>query len=249
MILYFSGTGNSRYVANRISERTNQALLCLNDRIKAEDFSNITTGENVVLVTPTYAWRIPTVVSDFLKKVKLVGAEKIWFVMTCGGEIGNSAKYNSALAGEKNLQYMGTAQIVMPENYIALFGVPEKDEARKIVANSENDIVKMLDCIADGKELATPRNNLYDKFMSSVVNPIFYPLCVKDKAFYVSDKCIGCGKCVSLCPLNNIKLENNKPVWNGNCTHCMACISYCPTEAIEYGKKSAKKQRYTFEGL
>ena len=45
MILYFSGTGNSRYIANRISERTNQALLCLNDRIKAEDFSNITTGE------------------------------------------------------------------------------------------------------------------------------------------------------------------------------------------------------------
>ena len=51
MILYFSGTGNSRYVANRISERTNQALLCLNDRIKAEDFSNIKTGENVVLNT------------------------------------------------------------------------------------------------------------------------------------------------------------------------------------------------------
>lgn len=76
MILYFSGTGNSRYIANRISERTNQDLICLNDRIKAENFSDIETGENVVLATPTYAWRIPTVVSDFLKKVKLVGAEK-----------------------------------------------------------------------------------------------------------------------------------------------------------------------------
>ena len=92
MIVYFSGTGNSRYIANRISKRTNQDLICLNDRIKEEDFSDIKTGKNVVLVTPTYAWRIPTVVSDFLKKVKLVGAGKIWFVMTCGGEIGKDRK-------------------------------------------------------------------------------------------------------------------------------------------------------------
>ena len=29
----------------------------------------------------------------------------------------------------------------------------------------------------------------------------------------------------------------------------MACISYCPTKAIEYGKKSVGKPRYTFESL
>ena len=69
MILYFSGTGNSRYIASRIKEKTQQDMLCLNDRIKAENFSDIDTGKNVVLVTPTYAWRIPTVVSDFIKKV------------------------------------------------------------------------------------------------------------------------------------------------------------------------------------
>ena len=61
--------------------------------------------------------------------------------------------------------------------------------------------------------------------------------------------CIGCGKCVELCPLNNIHLENGKPVWGKNCTHCMACICYCPKEAIEYGKKSKGKPRYHFEEL
>ena len=50
-----------------------------------------------------------------------------------------------------------------------------------------------------------------------------------------TDACIGCGKCVELCPLNNIRLENGKPVWGKHCTHCMACICYCPKEAIEYG--------------
>jgi len=49
--------------------------------------------------------------------------------------------------------------------------------------------------------------------------------------------------------LNNIHLENGKPVWGKNCTHCMACICYCPKEAIEYGKKSKGKPRYHFEAL
>lgn len=61
--------------------------------------------------------------------------------------------------------------------------------------------------------------------------------------------CIGCGKCVQLCPLNNIRLDKDKPVWGSNCTHCMACICYCPKEAIEYGKRSVGKPRYHFEAL
>ena len=39
-------------------------------------------------------------------------------------------------------------------------------------------------------------------------------------------------------PLNNIRLENGKPVWGKHCTHCMACICDCPKEAIEYGKRA-----------
>ena len=84
---------------------------------------------------------------------------------------------------------------------------------------------------------------------------MFYRLFVKAEAFRAEDTCIGCGKCVELCPLNNIHLENGKPVWGK--THCMACICYCPKEAIEYGKKSKntpgitlkhwKRSRRTYE--
>ena len=62
-------------------------------------------------------------------------------------------------------------------------------------------------------------------------------------------RCIGCGKCEKLCPLNNITLQNARPVWGSNCTQCMACICYCPTRALEYGKKSVGKPRYHFEEL
>ena len=70
MILYFSGTGNSKYVAKRIADALGDALVNLNDRIKASDTSSVETGERVIIVTPTYAWRIPRVVRDWLLKTE-----------------------------------------------------------------------------------------------------------------------------------------------------------------------------------
>ena len=105
MVLYFTGTGNSRYLARRIAEGLGMPLYDLNACIKAGDTAPVQTGRDVVLVTPTYAWRIPRVVSEWLGKTALTGAERIWFVMDCGSEIGNAAGYNRQLAAQKQLQY------------------------------------------------------------------------------------------------------------------------------------------------
>lgn len=119
MILYFTGTGNSRYIAQRIAVALGDELLSMNDRIKAEDTSPVTSDERLVIVTPTYAWRIPRIVRDWLAETDFPCRAQAWFVMTCGSEIGNAAGYNRALCEAKQLTYMGTAQIIMPENYIA----------------------------------------------------------------------------------------------------------------------------------
>lgn len=249
MIFCFSGTGNSRYIAQRIAEALRDPVIDLNVKIKAGDHSPIQTGRNVIVVTPTYAWRIPRVVADWLVQTKLTGAERIWFVMDCGSEIGNAAKYNRQLAGQKNLRCMGTAQIVMPENYIAMFAVPQAEEARKIVEKAEPTIAEVVARLKNGQAFPPPRSNLYDRFMSAAVNPVFYRFIVKAAGFRATDSCTGCGQCVRRCPTNNIRLENGKPVWGKECTHCMACICYCPAEAIEYGKKSFGKPRYQFEKI
>ncbi len=249
MIFCFSGTGNSRYIAERLADALPDSLVNLNTKIKAQDVKTVQTGQNVILVVPTYAWRIPRIVSEWMYKTELDGAARIWGVMTCGSEIGDAAKYNRQLAEKKHLQYMGTKQIVMPENYIAMFGAPEDAEAREIVKRAEPDIAEVIRCVKEGQCFPAPRNNLYDRVMSAVVNPIFYPIFAKANAFQTSTSCTGCGECVRRCPMNNIELKGGKPVWGSNCTHCMACICYCPAEAIEYGKKSAGKPRYHFERL
>ena len=101
MILYFSGTGNSRHAAQRMADALGDTLLSLNDRIRSCDTSPVETGERLVIVTPTYAWRIPRLVRDWLLRTELTGAKQAWFVMTCGSEIGRANHYNRQLCVRK----------------------------------------------------------------------------------------------------------------------------------------------------
>lgn len=247
MILYFSGTGNSKYVANEIAKITGDELVSINEKLKNNDTSKITVKDKLVFVVPTYAWRIPKVVRDWIIKTDFKDTKNTWFVMTCGSEIGNAEKYNKQLCHSKGFVYMGSAGVVMPENYIAMFNSPTGEEIKEIFNKADDQIENIAKQIKENKPFAAPRNNIQDKFMSGPVNMLFYPMFVKSKDFYANDKCTSCGKCVKVCPLNNIQIKNNRPVWNKNCTHCMACISYCPTSAIEYGKKTVGKQRYKCE--
>lgn len=249
MVLYFTGTGNSAHAARRIATALGEPLLCLNDRIKAGDTSPVETGERLVIVTPTYAWRVPRIVEDWLPRTELTGAKRAWFVMTCGSEIGNADQYNRRLCQAMGLTCMGTARIVMPENYIAMFNAPQAEEARQIAARAEPSIDGAIAAVRENRAFPPSRRKFYDRFMSGPVNPIFYAFFVKANAFTVGNACTGCGQCVRRCPLNNITLQSGKPVWGQDCTHCMACICYCPTAAIEYGKKSLGKPRYHFEAL
>ena len=245
MILYFSGTGNSRYVAKRIADVTGDEIVSINEMIRKQNI--IDAGGKLVFVVPTYAWRIPKIVEQWILSTRFSGMDRVWFVMTCGDEIGNAPKYIRALCEEKHFEYMGTGQVVMPENYIAMFPVPKASTAQKIIRNAEPVIDRIAGLIAAGKRIPEMKASAADRLKSSIVNPVFYKMFVKADAFGADNRCTGCGKCKRLCPLNNIEINNNRPAWGKNCTHCMACISYCPVEAIEYGNKSKGKPRYRCE--
>lgn len=244
MILCFSGTGNSRYVAEQIAKITYDEIISINDKLKNNDNNKIIVNDRLVFVVPTYAWQIPKIVRNWIIKTTFTGAKNTYFVMTCGSEIGNAEKYNKKLCKDKGLVYMGSAQVVMPENYIIMFNSPEEEKIKKIIEKADTQIERIANTLVENKVFLTLKSNLQYKFMSGPVNMLFYPMFVKGKGFYADDRCTSCGKCEKICPLNNIKLKDGKPDWNNNCTHCMACISYCPTNAIEYGKKTVGKARY-----
>lgn len=244
MVLYYTGTGNSEYVAKKIGEQIGDEVINLFDKIRGHDYSEIYSDRPFVIVYPTYAWQMPRILKGFMQKTAFAGNKSVYFVATCGDSMGNMPKYLSEFCSQKGFTYMGCAEVIMPENYIAMFNAPEKEKAVKIVKNADVVIKNIVDVIRHNGTIPKKKVGTFAKISSGMVNAIFYPVFVSAKKFYATDACIGCGNCVKVCPLNNVSLNEGKPVWEDQCTHCMACICKCPKEAIEYGSKSKGKPRY-----
>ncbi len=244
MILYFTGTGNSRFIANILGNEMDDKVVDLTECIKNGNFPNFYSKKPYVFVAPTYAWRLPFIFQEWIRACKFFGNNNVYFVLTCGSDIGAAGNYAKKLCAEKKFNYMGVAEIVMPENYIAVFSAPSEEEEKEILFRAREKAHSLCENILEEKPLDVVRINLVGHLCSDIVNPLFRYFIVRDKKFYASDACVSCEICVDSCMFHNITLKDGKPVWGGLCTHCMACICKCPVEAIEYGKHTKGLRRY-----
>lgn len=71
MIFYFSATGNSKYVADRIAAAAGDKTISITDCCKGNGFSFDEADKTVGIVSPTYAWGLPIIVREFLQKLTL----------------------------------------------------------------------------------------------------------------------------------------------------------------------------------
>ena len=76
MIYYFTGTGNSEFAAKRIAEKTGMPTVPVYEYISEGKIFEPVQGETLVFVTPTHGWRIPRIVSDWIKAGSFDGAHK-----------------------------------------------------------------------------------------------------------------------------------------------------------------------------
>ncbi|WP_242844289.1 EFR1 family ferrodoxin [Candidatus Soleaferrea massiliensis] len=219
-------------------------IVSVNQYLKSGGKAAIQSERPLVFVAPTYSWRMPRVVEQWILETSFRGSRDAYFILTCGGGCGNAAAYARKLCVKKNWRFCGLAPVIMPENYLALFPTPEEAECRSIADHAQPSIAALAERIRAGECFDKPAVTFGERLQSGPVNPLFYTFFVRDTGFTVSDRCISCGKCASRCPLNNIDLKAGKPTWNGSCTHCMACIGGCPAEAIEYKSKSRKRHRH-----
>lgn len=244
MIIYFTGTENSRLLAERLGELLGDKVVDSRPYIKSGKPGNFPSETPYIFVSPTYSWQLASIFRDFLLKSQVTARQAAYFVLSCGDSTGNAGHYAEQLCEQLNLTYRGLWSVVMPENYLAMFPVPDAEEAAEIIRKAMPALPQMVPYIQSNAAFPREEVSLIGKLQSSFIHNFFFRYLVKADAFRSTDACISCGRCVEACVLNNITLEADRPVWGKNCTHCMACICGCPVQAIEYGKKSQGRPRY-----
>ena len=242
MIYYFSGTGNSEWVAKEIAKNIADDAIKIIDIIKRENGNiTITKDNSIGLVFPIYAWAAPEVIKLFLEKVKIEEGAFSYAVCTCGEEAGLALKKLS-----KHIKLNSAYSIVMPNNYIIGSNVDTNEVANRKIQEAKKQIENISLDIKNRTSIYRVDKGKMPYIKSNIVAPAFNKFARDIKPFWVEDSCIGCGLCEKNCPTNCISLKDNKPIWNGKCYQCLSCINRCSKQSIQYGNKTKNRSRYYF---
>lgn len=248
MIYYFSGCGNSRFVAEELARGTGERLLDIREPV-AGDPLTLHEGEALGFVCPVYAWAVPRVMSDFVKHLQLTRKPHYTFLAcTCGDNTGRTMKRFAKLLQRKGVTLNAGFTFVMPETYINVpgFNLDTPERTKEKIDAAKALLPQVVDDINERREVWRDRRGSMPWLKSHVVNPLFYSMLITDSKFVVGDSCIGCGRCAQVCPQDNIEMVEGRPHWMGDCTNCMACYHHCPKNAINFGKQTVGKGQYYF---
>lgn len=238
MIYYFSGTGNSRWVARQIAARTGDTA---QDISKLDRVPDLKHEQQIGLVFPIYAWGAPEPVLSFVKTLPKTDAFT-FAVCTCGEEAGYAMKKLSAL-----YPLSSSYSLVMPNNYIIGADVDDEQTIRQKLHAARDAIETLAEEINQRKPVCRVHEGPLSGLKSGIIHFGFNRFARSTKAFFVTDRCNGCGLCAQICPASTITLKNGKPTWDSLCYQCLGCINACPQRAIEYGKSTKNRGRYTID--
>ena len=259
-IYYFSGTGNSLVVARDIAEKTNGKLIPIVSVMKEESIE--TDADMIGIIFPVHFSAIkgvPNIVQRFAHKLKNINSKYIFAVCTCGGFSASTLENLRKIIQSKGGELAAGFTVQMPSN---IEEVPV-EEKQKLFANWKNRLEYIF------KYINTQNRNVFETMglpLKILLVPIFFYYKTKtikffkeiskspdssfnqliwlsDKRFYTDDNCEGCGTCSRVCPVNNIKIIDEKPEWQHHCEICFACLNWCPNGAI-HGEWMSNEVRY-----
>ena len=236
ILFLFSGTGNSLHAAIRIQENIENCEILSIPRVFEEKKFNYEAAR-IGFIFPVHFIDAPNIVKEFLRNLKILGNPYVFAVATSGGEIGKTFHTVNKLLDRQNRKLHSEFSLVLPPNFIiSTDKTSTPEEVEKIIEDSEVRINEIIEKITNNEieKFVPTRISFYKKF-NNWMGKIFLFRIFSDRRFNVDDeKCLRCGTCVSVCPMNNIKIVNDKVTWNHNCELCLACIHWCPQNAIQH---------------
>jgi ferredoxin len=247
-LYYFSGTGNSLVVAKDIAEKINGKLISMPSVMREE---SVKPEANVIgIVFPVYYATndcgIPLIVGRFVRKLENLGSKYIFAVCTHGGMPGTTIENLKKAIASRGGKLAAGFTVRMSNKNLA-----ERRQQKMLIKRKKKlkAICEYVNARREGrfetrgllrKILLAPLRSLekpiflyrYKKLSSTSKNSFSELIPLADRSFRTNDNCTGCGTCAKVCPVNNIKMVDGKPVWQHHCETCYACYAWCPNEAV-----------------
>ena len=230
-ILYFSSTGNSLYIAQKIKEKLGGRIVYI-----PSYSGNGSEFERLIIVTPIYSFGMPSHVFNLLPG--LDNSKELIIVQNYGGMVGGADYYVYSYALQNGLNIKSVYTIKMPENFTLTFSMP-KMYLKKVLKGADKRIDRVISKIINN-EYNIPKKKR-TKEATFLKNKSNWHLI--GQRFSVSGNCLKCGKCIDICLVKNISFCEDKIIFADSCVACLGCYHRCPQKAIVYLNKK-KKDRY-----
>ena len=240
MILWYSGCGNSRFIAESLAgSLADKNLVFIPDAARSGIRLDFEDNGILGLVFPVYAWSVPNLVTDFIRNMKFTGKPAyIFAACTCGDNTGHTCRVMKKQLARRGLALDAFFAFQMPNTYINLpgFRLDPPELAKSKIEKTRHDIGNAVCAIENrAKGNFNRLTGNWPFFKTYILKPLFYLFVITDRKFHVNGSCNGCGLCARNCPLGNISIHDGHPQWNHNCTNCNSCYHRCPRSAIEFG--------------
>lgn len=240
IIFYFTGTGNSYFVAKSIAEKMGNTQVA--PLLKASEFE-IEKYRTIGFVFPVYYIHAPEIVLRKVMAIPFTANQNVFVIATSGGSWGYALEdVRSVIADDINLQEY---YVKMPGNYILEYGALTKFLQKQIFKKAEKQIDYIARAIQNSTYRIYVKPNIIAKLAKNIADKKIKSFPELGEAFFATSNCTLCMQCVQLCPVDNITRKGERLVWQDKCIQCMSCIQWCPQNAISHPLMKNGRKRYT----
>jgi len=242
-LFFTTGTGNSLWTARTVANQLGNAELI--PLLWADGNPVESHADAIGIVFPVHIWGLPPPVIAFVNSLAIDTSKYYFAIAVNAGQVAATLLQLQKLMKSRGLFLSSGFDIVMPSNYIPWGGPGPEDKRMRRISDAKEKINKTASMIAKREQRPVEKGPLWQNILFSWFYKFAFPyIQTLDKDFGVDDKCNTCGICKKICPCGNIDLNEGKPVWLHHCEQCLACIQWCPKEAIQYGKRTSRHERY-----
>jgi len=250
ILYYFSGTGNAlkagRWICEEAGKRNIEANMYAIDREYKPNLSEIDSNTLIGFLAPTHGFNIAPAMQKFINRFPATKKADVFILNTRAGlklfrlfipGLSGTAQFLSMLILKlKGYNIVGGLPLDMPSNWLFLHPGLNSRTVNSIVDRCEKITTNFAKNILDGKRVF--RKMLITLPIDFALLPIsflyyFYVRYILAKTMIYTSNCNSCMICVDNCPVNALKIVNDKPYWSYSCESCMRCVNICPKTSIQ----------------